>query len=133
MKKILIFMIVAYFSGCATTPNNTKISLGNGAYKISEVKIAGKKIKIPQSASFNIEDDRIYGNSGCNDYFAAFSGGVASITIGISGATRMYCANEEDNQFENIYLKNLEGTFNVSGDNETIILQSKNMKMTLTR
>lgn len=134
MRKLLTLIIMIYiFNGCAEIPNNTKINLNNGAYKISEIKINGNKIKIAKSATFNIDNDRIYGNSGCNSYFAGFSRGSDSIMIGTAGATRMYCANEEDNQFENIYLKNLDGEFKISGDSKTIKLYNKNMEITLTR
>lgn len=134
MRKLLTLIIMIYiFNGCAEIPNNTKINLNNGVYKISEIKINGNKIKIAKSATFNIDNDRIYGNSGCNSYFAGFSRGSDSIMIGTAGATRMYCANEEDNQFENIYLKNLDGEFKISGDSKTIKLYNKNMEITLTR
>ena len=134
MKKFLTFIIMVYiFNGCAQLPDNVKISLGNGEYKILEVKINGNKMKIPKSAKFHIDGDRIYGNSGCNSYFAGFSRGSDSILVSNAGATKMYCANEEDNHFENNYLKHLDGEFKISGDDKNTKLQNKNMEITLTK
>lgn len=134
MKKLLTFIITMHiFNGCAEIPNDTKVSLNNGAYKIESIKINGDEIKIPKSATFNIDGDRIYGNSGCNSYFASFSIGSDSIIIGTAGVTRMYCASEEDNRFENMYLKNLDGEFKLSGDSKITKLYGKNMQIVLTR
>ncbi len=135
MKKLILAIIMLYgLNGCAeVSTNNTKINLGNGKYKIKKIIINNDDVKIPQSATFNIDGDRIYGNSGCNSYFAGFSRGSDSITIGTAGATRMYCPNEEDNNFENTYLKYLNGDFRISGNNKEIKLDGKNMQIILAK
>ncbi len=135
MKKIILAVIMLYgLNGCAEVSNNTtKINLEDGKYKIKQIVINNDSINIPKSATFNIDGDRIYGNSGCNSYFASFSRGVDNITIGAAGATRMYCANEEDNKFENIYLRYLNGNFMVSGSSKEIKLDGKNIQIILSK
>lgn len=135
MKKILLIVVALYaLNGCADmATNDTKISLESGEYKIEKMVINNNEIKIPDNVTLNIDDDRIYGNSGCNSYFAGFSRGVDDITIGVAGATRMYCANEEDNKFENMYLKNLNGDFKISGNNKRIKLDGKNMQLIILK
>lgn len=127
-------MILYGLNGCAeVTDANIKISLEDGKYEIKKIIINNEMINIPKSLTFNINGDRIYGNSGCNSYFANFSRGVDNIIIGAAGATRMYCANEEDNKFENTYLTHLNGNFVVSGSNKEIILHGKDMQITISK
>ena len=138
MKGLLIAiasMLVVYaLGGCAEIPNNNaKISLDNGIYDIETIEINGDEIAIPKGVTFNIDGDRIYGNAGCNSYFASFSRGIDSILVDVSGATKMLCANEEDNRFEYLYLQNLNGEFKISGNNKKIKLKNKNMLLILTR
>ena len=45
----------------------------------------------------------------------------------------MYCPNEEDNNFENTYLKYLNGDFRISGNNKEIKLDGKNMQIILAK
>ena len=65
------------------------IAYNNGKQAVVSV-LGGTRI----TAQFG-DDGRVTGSAGCNQYFAEYQGTNGSITIGLPGATRRFCAEPE--------------------------------------
>lgn len=129
MRFLVIFIMCGYVFAMSVSNN----PLSDGVYKITSISVDGNTLEIPQKASLNIKDSRIYGNTGCNNYFANFvQNNNASVMISTAGSTKMMCHGDVM-KFEDIYLKNLEGMFSTIKDNKNIILENASMKIILTK
>lgn len=134
--KILASIFVALFFSvifiaCAS---HTRALLNNAKYAISSISLNEILLPAPKSATFNIENDRIYGNAGCNNYFTDFAW-VDDNIIEIStngGATRMMCA-ESENEFERMFLHNLRGKFNVTSAKNSVVLDNGSFSIALEK
>lgn len=139
MRQYLLILIVMLGIGCAdaslqNSGADKTISLSNGGYKFVSVTIDNIALDIPKDASFNVENDRIFGNTGCNNYFTGLKiNDNGSISTSLAGSTRMMCHEDVINQFEYQYLKNLEGNFSVSQSGENIILESHSARIILNK
>lgn len=139
MRQYLLILIAMLGIGCADVSSQNSgidktISLSNGGYKFVSVMIDNISLDIPKDASFNVENDRIFGNTGCNNYFTGLKiNDNGSISTSLAGSTRMMCHEDVVNQFEYQYLKNLEGTFSVLQNGENIVLESPSMKIILNK
>jgi len=54
------------------------------------------------------QDGQVAGNAGCNNYFGPYEGSGNSLTVGLLGATQMYCASEALMAQEGEYLAALQ-------------------------
>jgi len=63
----------------------------------------------PITISFNIEDHRFSGNSGCNNYFGSYEAGSTSIAFGSAASTRRACMDQALNEMERKFLNILGG------------------------
>lgn len=134
--KTYIALLLLLLNGCASVANSSssnKFVIENKDYKIISVEVDGEDIPVPSGASFSIDGDKIFGNAGCNSYFASFLMDRNGISVQLTGSTRMYCGKRDDNVFENAYLGELSGGFSVSGDENSLILESKKMKVVLEK
>ncbi|RAX54619.1 hypothetical protein CCY99_02325 [Helicobacter sp. 16-1353] len=137
MKIYLLALVVLLSVGCADiAESNTqnKTNLSDGEYKIISITINNDILEIPQKATFNIKDNRVYGNAGCNNYFGGFvkndDGSVSFFTI---GSTRMLCPDGYANQFEYKYLRSLDSTFRLSKNGKDIILENPSSKIIVNK
>jgi heat shock protein HslJ len=83
---------VAVFEAGSLTLAGTSwevIAYNNGKQAVVSV-LGGTRI----TAQFG-DDGRVTGSAGCNQYFAEYQGANGSITIGLPGATRRFCAEPE--------------------------------------
>lgn len=131
--KSALFALVlsAVFIACAS---HTRALPNNAKYAISSISLNEILLPAPKSATFNLENDRIYGNAGCNNYFTNFSW-VDDNIIEISangGATRMMC-KENENEFERMFLHNLRGKFNVTSAKNSVVLDNGSFSITLEK
>lgn len=133
MKKIAFVMIVAFgVAFSASGAEKTAILPQKAEYKISQILVDGKAIKAPSGAIFGIEDAKIYGNTGCNNYFTDFVR-VNSATIEVStngGATKMMC-DKDSMKFENVFLQHLVGAFSVVESSDSLTLKGEKMEIWL--
>lgn len=119
------------FIACAS---HTRALPSNAKYAISSISLNEILLPAPKNATFNLENDRIYGNAGCNNYFTNFSW-VDDNIIEISangGATRMMC-KENENEFERMFLHNLRGKFNVTSAKNSVVLDNGSFSITLEK
>lgn len=87
-----------------------KITLENGE------EITPKWENAKSSLSFDTNENRIFGVSACNNYFATFALKGAKIRISNTGWSRRICQPEESMMYEFLFIKNLTGEFEVKLD-----------------
>ncbi len=122
MRKIFVALVVAfafvYGAGSVDSVEKSAILPSKGEYKIVRIVVGTKTMEAREGAIFGVDGARIYGNTGCNNYFTDFKR-VDSQTIEIStngGSTKMMC-DREANEFERVFLENLVGKFSVADSN----------------
>lgn len=129
-RNIFIALILGiFFISCAT---QTQGLSQNATYNITSISLNEILVESPQGATFTVENSKIYGNTGCNNYFTDFKWIDKSIIeIGSNGgATKMMC-DKDTNEFEWIFLKHLVGKFNVTAIDNGITLDNGNFTITL--
>lgn len=127
----LPLLIMGVFVACAT---HTRALPRNAKYAIASISLNETFLPAPKSASFNIDNERIYGNAGCNNYFTDFAWVDDNIVEigGGGGATKMMCA-ESENEFERMFLHNLRGKFNVTSAKNSVVLDNGSFSITLEK
>lgn len=134
MNKLLLILGLILV-GCANIQNTDDVLIENTSYKIESITLDDESmLKAPQNASIIFENDKIYGNAGCNNYFASLEW-IDNETIGISkgGSTKMMCVDESANTFEYDYLLNLNGEFSVSKDGNIIELDGDKINIIIRK
>ena len=121
-------------SSCCTTRKAQVSSSINGEWNIVEVN--GTKVNMTDDTEspfigFNVNENRVYGNSGCNRMTGTLSVNTKSksLNFGNVASTRMACHNME---LENRVLEavNIVSTYNVLKDG-SIGLYDKGNKMVM--
>ncbi len=143
MRKIFLVCVLGIFVafGAGSLNEDNAVSVESeeilptkAEYKITEIVVGGKALKAVSGATFGIDGVRIYGNTGCNNYFTDFAR-VDSQTIEIStngGSTKMMC-DKKANEFEHIFLQNLVGKFSVAENGDGLKLSSDKMQVLLQK
>ncbi|EPP1573121.1 TPA: META domain-containing protein [Campylobacter lari] len=136
MKKIITLSIasLAIFSGCSVANLSTD-DLQNKEFTISSYEANGKNYELPQnskaSISFDNKDKRLFGIAGCNRFFGGYKDQGNSIKIEDNlASTKMLC-DQESMKFEDNFLRNFNGDFQIISDDDGIILENKKMKVYL--
>lgn len=136
MKKIITLSItsLAIFSGCSVANLSTD-DLQNKEFTISSYEANGKSYELPQnskvSISFDNKDKRLFGIAGCNRFFGSYKDQGNSIKIEDNlASTKMLC-DQESMKFEDNFLRNFNGDFQITSNNDGIILENKKMKVYL--
>ncbi|RKO65213.1 hypothetical protein CKA54_01950 [Campylobacter sp. P255] len=135
MKKLLAFgaASVAIFSGCSVA-NLSVDDLQNKEFTISSYETNGKTFEsntIKTSISFDNKDKRVFGVSGCNRFFGNYKDQGDSIKIEDNlASTKMLC-DQESMKFEDNFLRYFNGDFQITSDDNGIILENKKMKVYL--
>ncbi|MCV3374639.1 META domain-containing protein [Campylobacter lari] len=136
MKKIITLSIasLAIFSGCSVANLSTD-DLQNKEFTISSYEANGKNYELPQnskaSISFDNKDKRLFGIAGCNRFFGGYKDQGNSIKIEDNlASTKMLCV-QESMKFEDNFLRNFNGDFQIISDDDGIILENKKMKVYL--
>lgn len=132
MKKHIFFALIfgLFFAACSTHSNTLS---QNTTYKILSISLNDILLESPPNATFNI-DDKIYGNTGCNNYFVSFQW-IDKNIIEISdngGATKMMC-DPNANEFERMFLQNFVGKFNITSTSDSAILDNGNLTINLKK
>ncbi|MGG5488364.1 META domain-containing protein [Meridianimaribacter sp. CL38] len=111
MKKLsFVLLLLVLVTACNSSKSSSEDALYNTQWELEH--LSGPRIafeglfpdKKPQ-ITFNKEDQKVTGNSGCNGYSASVTIDGNSISFGEPGpATMMYCG-EGENHFKNIIKK----------------------------
>lgn len=111
MKKLsFVLLLLVLVTACNSSKSSSEDALYNTQWELEH--LSGPRIafeglfpdKKPQ-ITFNKEDRKVTGNSGCNGYSASVTIDGNSISFGEPGpATMMYCG-EGENHFKNIIKK----------------------------
>lgn len=136
MKKIYLLGVAALiFSACSVATLSIN-ELQNKEFTITHFETNGKTYTLPKNAQANIsfdnKDKRVFGVAACNRFFGTYTEDGNTIKIDNNlASTKMLCDNESMN-FEDNFLRNFSGEFKIqSNGNESIILDSKKMKIYL--
>lgn len=100
--------------------------LGDTHWVLQELGTSAVAKTPPVTLNFG-PDNRIGGNDGCNQYFAAYTLDGPSMRIGAAGATRRFCAEPDGmmNQ-ERLYLEALQTTATFRLDGNRLELRTAN-------
>ncbi len=85
------------------TEKNVWSYIGENEWKLIQMNNVGKDYG-KASIKFNTAENRISGNTGCNNFFGSYKVDGEYISFAQMGATKMLC-NEESNQTESEFLK----------------------------
>ncbi|WP_295699283.1 META domain-containing protein [Helicobacter mastomyrinus] len=77
------------------------------------------------SMSFDVDENRIFGVSVCNNYFATFALSGKKLKVSNSGSSRRICFPHESAEYEYYFLKALEGDFIVRKKGNQMQLEGK--------
>ncbi|QCE40999.1 META domain-containing protein [Psychroserpens sp. NJDZ02] len=128
MKTITILLFSILLNSCGST-QDAKSSLNpdmstaplNGTYSITTLDSkATTNTKL--SLSFDSATNRIYGFSGCNNFFGTYTMTADKLTFSQIGSTKKMCP-EAENAIESTFLETLQETTNykVSGNAITLL------------
>lgn len=136
MKKTYLLGVAALiFSACSVATLSVN-ELQNKEFTITHFEVNGKTYTTPKNTQANISfdnrDKRVFGNAACNRFFGTYTEDGNTIKIDNSlASTKMLCDNESMN-FEDNFLKNFSGDFQIqNNNNEGIILDNKKIKIYL--
>lgn len=115
---ILICLIVALaLAACSpAAPSQPALS---GSWDL--VNMAGKPVS---GITITFDAEKIRGSAGCNSYFGEFTLEGDRFTVGMLGATAMYCEDEERMQHESEFLIALSAAEQISVTTDQIIIHS---------
>nr|QGT50358.1 hypothetical protein Helico5904_0300 [uncultured Helicobacter sp.] len=131
-KYFFIIFLLFFVNGCfidLIKQENKETLLDDGkhwyVYKI--VLKSGEEIIPTQNAKstmeFDADEDRIFGVGSCNNYFATFALKGKKLTMSNAGSSRRVCYPTEDNRYEFLFVRGLNGTFVVSRNYKEMLLK----------
>ena len=131
MKKITIFLFVLIFAGCSV-PGPKVSDMEDKEFKISHFVVENETFKSDSAiVGFDKKDKRVYGKAGCNSFFGSYEDKGNKISLDENmGATKMMC-DPEAMKFEDNFLRNFQGVFEIIKDNNVIVLDNGKMKIYL--
>lgn len=123
MKQLAFsILIITFLVSCSGTKNISKSVLTETVWQLKSLNgnndLSGFNMEIPY-ITFT-EDDRVSGNTGCNNFSGAYSNLTDKGTIAFSKiiATKMYCNGVPENEF----LKALDQVNGIKKNKEELIL-----------
>lgn len=96
------------FRTAANNSNDIWSFIGKNRWKLIQMDGVTQQ-NSPITISFNLEDRRFSGNSGCNNYFGNYDAGSTSIAFGSAASTRRACMDQALNEMESEFLGILAG------------------------
>ena len=131
MKGLFTILTIITFSTCSGSKHQTSNNnLMSGTYKIME--LSGEDVSEKAATiTFNIEENKVYGTSGCNNFNGSFTLDKNTLTFGPIMSTKKMCPDMtlEDKLFKlltgrkNFSVKN--NILNILGDDDSILLKAK--------
>ena len=83
----------------------------------------------PITLDIDLDNEKISGNAGCNQYFGNYTLDNETLKAGPMGSTMMYCTEEIMKQ-EQRFLALFEAGIKISKNNDLLILRSDNNQLT---
>lgn len=131
------------FSGCFFVNMfdfGPSINLAKHNWKISSFVLVGevfeaKNLEQIPTMRFDTEELKVYGNTGCNAFFANYvwlKDKDDTIEMRNSGMTRKMCASKEAMKFEQKLMEEFDGEFQVIEEGENLILKKETLVINLT-
>ncbi len=130
MKKFTLLMLVAALVGTACSTSK-KVVADSTALTANQWKIHlvyGEPTEGEEARTMGFEEDRVYGNAGCNNYFAQYTISGNKLTFTGVGATGRLCANPGT---EAAILKALNEVASFKADNKSATLYDASGKVVL--
>jgi len=104
----------------------------NGAYVISKL-LDDDVTEYNLGITFNAEEQKVNGFSGCNRFFGTYSYHENHLTFGALGATKMFC-NDIKNKIESTLFENLSKIDSINSKDSIIeLLSNKQVVLTMTK
>ena len=122
--------------GAVTDPTNKNKMTAEipvpSAWAIVSYTANGQKSQAVNDRGFvAIREQQIGGNTGCNSFGGDFTGSPAKMKVGGVAATKMFCA--EANEQEQTVLQLLRGNVTASMDGDLLVLSGNKHSLTLRR
>lgn len=138
LKKILFSsMVLICISGCfvdVMRHENEEALFGDGKqWRVYKFVLKDGREFTPMweeaksNMAFDISEDKIFGVSVCNNYFASFKLRGKKLQISDSGASRRLCFSEGSGVYEFNFVRGLQGEFVVKRKGRQMELKSKNI------
>ncbi|MBR6310164.1 MAG: META domain-containing protein [Paludibacteraceae bacterium] len=123
MKKIVFALFLCALTAGSTCFAKQSISLLNGEWQVAEI-YGQKNNDSDLMLGFNTKEHRIYGNSGCNTFFALISNASKKkISFGAMGATRMACHKDDNYKYTTAVSET--AAYKIGKNNDTLELKNK--------
>ncbi len=121
MKKFPLLMLAAALvsTACTTSKNGAADQATLTAHQWKIVKVYDQPAVGEETPTMAFEADRVYGNTGCNNYFAQYTIDGNRLTLTNAGATNRLCANAGS---EAAILKALNEIASFRLDKKTVLL-----------
>lgn len=145
LRKLFFFvstlLLPLIFSGCFVLnlfDFGPSIDLGKNQWRISSFSLDGvvyedKNLEQVPTMRFDIQDMKVYGNTGCNTFFANYiwmSDKVVEMRG--SGMTRKMCASKQTMKFEQKLMEEFDGEFEITEDGKNLVLKKDTLIINLT-
>lgn len=133
-KTTLVALSALAFSACSINTLSVN-DIQDKEFQISHFVSKGQTFKAPENTkatiSFDNKDKRVFGVAACNRFFGSYEdkGNKISIEKNLA-STKMLC-DKESMAFESNLLRNLTGDFQISSNDEEIVLENKQIKLYL--
>ncbi|MFC3867272.1 META domain-containing protein [Helicobacter equorum] len=110
---VCAIMYVCFFWACSTSVKPKTLS--DKEWKAYRLSIDTKVLFAPQNATmiFDTQQNRIYGNTGCNNYTANIQVEQNKLIITKRTFTRKLCESQEVMDYEFAFLRSLEGEYDI--------------------
>ncbi|WP_394995885.1 META domain-containing protein [uncultured Helicobacter sp.] len=108
-------VMVAMLLLCACSPSPKPSSLSSKEWKANRLSIDTRVLFAPQDTTmiFDTDQNRIYGNAGCNNYTANIEIEGNALLIKRRTFTRKLCESQEVMEYEFEFLRGLEGEYEI--------------------
>lgn len=126
-KKILILATLIFAISC-TNNTHSKELLAANEWKVISIIDSNEFSKHPWMR-FDLTENKVNGNAGCNNFFGNIEVTDTSITFGTLGATKMMCL---DMTTEKAFFKALEKVTSFELENDVLVFLNKEGQRIMT-
>lgn len=126
MKKVLSILAFGLILVSCGSVANSKLGKTQASIKNIEWQLSGEKVGDSRTPTLRIENDRLSGNAGCNNYFSQIQLDEATGSFDTKniGATKMACPNMD---VEQNFFKMLNEANKYISDGNTLELYKDNL------
>ncbi|WP_018676501.1 META domain-containing protein [Riemerella columbina] len=126
MKKVLSILVLGLVLVSCGSVANSKLGKTQAPIKNTDWILSGEKVGDSRTPTLRIENDRLSGNAGCNNYFSEvqLDESTGSFSTKSIGATKMACPNMD---IEQNFFKMLNEANKYVSDGNTLELYKDNL------